>query len=218
MNREQVIEKIKKLYSLSGNNPSVNEATAAALMAQRLMHKYHIEELDLAESAEELMELVESEFKTGTGHKWKYQLSHTIATNFRVKSYWLGREAVCFYGQTVDVTAAKQTYEFLYKLCISLSRKADYQERKRTGSCNGAGTAFALGFVNGVAEELGKQCTALMVITPKEVEDGYEKMCKEKGMKTMHNNCSYNLSQGKQFENGKYAGKSAVGQRALSAS
>ena len=63
MNREQVIEKIKKLYSLSGNNPSVNEATAAALMAQRLMHKYHIEELDLAESAEELMELVTNEFE-----------------------------------------------------------------------------------------------------------------------------------------------------------
>lgn len=212
MNREQIVEKVKKLFSLSGNNPSANEATAAALLAQRLMHKYHIEELELAETAEELME---SEFKTGKGNKWKYQLSHTISKNFRVKSYWFGREAVRFYGQAADVEIAKQTYEFLYNLCISLSRKADYKERKTRGSSNGAGIAFALGFVKGVEEELGKQCTALMVVTPKEVEEKYEEMCKARGMRTMNNRCKYNTSQSNQYQNGIYAGKSAIGQKSL---
>lgn len=210
MNREQIVEKVKKLYALSGNNPSANEATAAAALAQRLMHKYHIEELELAETAEEL---VESEFKTGKGNKWKYMLSATVAKNFRTKCYWYGREKVRFYGQATDVEIAKSTYEFLFNLCVSLSRKADYQERKRTGSSNGAGVAFALGFAKGVAEELGKQCTALMVITPKEVEEGYEKMREERGMHTMNNHCRYNNSQAKQYEDGIFAGKSAIGRK-----
>ena len=210
--RTEIVEKIKKLYALSGNNPSMNEATAAAQLAQRLMNKYHIEELELAETAEEL---IESEFKTGKGNKWKYILSATVAKNFRVKCYWFGKEAVRFYGQSTDVAVAKETYEFLYNLCVSLSRKADYQERKTTGSANGAGKAFSLGFVKGVEEELGKQCTALMVITPKEVEEGYAKMREEKGLRNMNNHYRYNTSQVDNYNNGRYAGKSAVGQRSI---
>lgn len=213
MNKEQIIEKIKKLYALSGNNPSVNEATAAAQLAQRLMNKYHIEEMELGETAEIL---IEQEFQTGTGNKWKYILSSTIAKNFRVKAYWIGKAAVRFYGQSTDVKVAKETYKFLFDLCRSLMNKANYQERKRTGSTNGAGQAFALGFVKGVEEELGKECTALMVITPKEVEEGYNQMAKEKGFKTIHNNYRYNND--KAYDNGKYAGKSAVGQRSIAAS
>ena len=212
MDRTEIVEKIKKLYALSGNNPSMNEATAAAQLAQRLMNKYHIEELELAETAEEL---IESEFKTGKGNKWKYILSATVSKNFRVKSYWFGKEAVRFYGQATDVAVAKETYTFLYNLCVSLSRKADYQEKKKSGSTNGAGKAFSLGFVKGVEEELGKQCTALMVITPKEVEEGYAQMREEKGLKNMNNHYRYNSSQVDNYNNGRYAGKSAIGQKSI---
>ena len=214
MDREQIVEKIKKLYALSGNNSSANEATAAAALAQRLMHKYHVEELELAETAEEL---VESEFRTGKGNKWKYMLSSTIAKNFRTKCYWFGKERVRFYGQATDAEIAKNTYEFLFNLCVSLSRKADYKERKQTGSSNGAGVAFAIGFAKGVEEELGKQCTALMVITPKEVNEGFEKLREDRGMYKMNNRCRYHNSQAKQYENGVFAGKSAIGRRSIEA-
>lgn len=214
MNKEQIVEKIKKLYALSGNNPSANEATAAAQLAQKLMNKYHIEEMELGETAEVL---IEQEFYTGTGNKWKYILSSTIAKNFRVKAYWIGKAAVRFYGQSTDTEIAKETYKFLYNLCESLTRKANYQERKRTGSCNGAGQAFALGFVKGVEEELGKECTALMVITPKEVEDGFNEMARKRGFTNMRNSYSYNSAQTEQYNNGKYAGKSAIGKRSIAA-
>lgn len=213
MNREQVIEKIKKVFALSNNNSSIEEATAAAQLAQQLMHKYHIEEIDLAETAEKL---IEAEFTTGTGNKWKYILSSTIAKNFCVKAYWYGKAAVRFYGRSTDVAIAKETYQFLYKLCISLARKADYQERKKTGSTNGAGRSFALGFVEGVSQELGKQCTALMIITPKEVEDGYKELMKTKNFHPIHNNYKYN--QTGYYKDGEVAGKAAIGRRSIAAS
>ena len=37
------IERIRKLFALSSDNPSEEEATAAALQAQRLMVKYSID-------------------------------------------------------------------------------------------------------------------------------------------------------------------------------
>lgn len=210
MNREQVIEKIKKVFALSNNNSSVEEASAAAQLAQQLMHKYHIEEIDLAETVEKL---IEEEFITGTGNKWKYILSSTIAKNFCVKAYWFGKSAVRFYGRSTDVAIAKETYKFLYNLCVSLARKADYQERKKTGSANGAGRSFALGFVEGVSQELGKQCTALMIITPKEVEDGYKELMKTKNFRPIHNNYKYN--QTGYYKDGEVAGKAAIGKRSL---
>jgi hypothetical protein len=212
MNREQIIEKIKKVFALSNNNSSVEEATAAAQLAQQLMHKYHIEEIDLAETVEKL---IEEEYTTGTGNKWKYILSSTIAKNFCVKAYWFGKATVRFYGRSTDVEIAKETYKFLFNLCVSLARKADYQERKKTGSTNGAGRSFALGFVEGVSQELGKQYTALMIITPKEVEDGYKELMKTKNFRPIRN--TYKYSQTKYYNDGEVAGKAAIGKRSIAA-
>jgi hypothetical protein len=42
MENVKIIETIKKLFALAGNNPNEHEAQAAALKAQRMMAKYHI--------------------------------------------------------------------------------------------------------------------------------------------------------------------------------
>ena len=44
MDTEKIIAKIKKILELSRNNPSKEEAKAAALKAQRLMAEYHLSE------------------------------------------------------------------------------------------------------------------------------------------------------------------------------
>ena len=41
-NQEKIIDKIRKVLELSKNNPSEEEAQAAALKAQKLMAEYHI--------------------------------------------------------------------------------------------------------------------------------------------------------------------------------
>ena len=51
--KKQIIEKIKKIMALSENNPNQNEAIAAALKAQKLMAKFHIEESELGEELTE---------------------------------------------------------------------------------------------------------------------------------------------------------------------
>ena len=45
--REKILKKIENLLALAGNNPSENEAIAAALKAQELMAKYNIELADI---------------------------------------------------------------------------------------------------------------------------------------------------------------------------
>ena len=42
MTTEKIMEKIKKLLALANNNPSEDEAMAAALKAQEMMAKYNI--------------------------------------------------------------------------------------------------------------------------------------------------------------------------------
>ena len=59
MDNEKIIVKIKKVLELAKNNPSPEEAKAAALQAQKLLAKYHIDmaevkdiDLDASESIE----------------------------------------------------------------------------------------------------------------------------------------------------------------------
>lgn len=211
MKREALIEKVRNLFELSASSNEF-EARSAALKAQQLMQKYHLEETELASTPEQM---VENAVETGMGNKWKYLLSSTIAKNFRVKAYWVGKAKVKFFGYAEDVAVATETYQFLFKQCLSMARKADREARKEYGTADGAGQAFALGFVQGVAKELGKQCTALMVITPKEVEDGYAQKRAELGLHPMNNHYTRRSSQEGNYQNGVYAGQSAVGRRAV---
>lgn len=53
MNNKEVIEKVKKILALAENNPNENEALAAALKAQKMMAKFHIQEEDLRDEVTE---------------------------------------------------------------------------------------------------------------------------------------------------------------------
>lgn len=212
MKREDVIEKVRKLFRLSeSDNPT--EAQSAAAAAQRLISKYNLEQVELGETPEEI---IQQDFKTGQGHKWKILLSGIVAKNFRCRCYWTSRRScVRFVGHHADVEVAYETYKFLFVLCKKLANKADREERAASGHSNGAGNAFALGFVMGVEKELGKQCTALMVVTPKEVNEEYEKIRVEQGLKGMNNHYSYKASQDGTYSDGEFAGRSAIGKRSL---
>src|SRR5579862_2600386 len=48
---EDILQKIKKLLALAGNNPSVEEAAAASARAQQMMDEYHLSMADVDTAA-----------------------------------------------------------------------------------------------------------------------------------------------------------------------
>lgn len=208
--KEKIIDKIRKILELSKNNPSQEEATAAALKAQQLLAQYHIEMADI-EDVSEIDDIEECEYYTGQGNKWKYNLANVIARNFRCKVYSKNSAYIVFYGYETDAKIAKEVFESLFKQGKTLAgREYDYY-KSMYGSGRGIMNSFYIGFIDGIKHELEKQCTALMIIVPEEVSEGFEK--KTFGFKTMHRTMSYSSNEVKQ--RGFVAGREAMQKRAI---
>ena len=86
-NEEKIIQTIRKILELSKNNPSEEEAKSAALKAQEMLAKYHIDmreveaiDLDTVDSIEEVKVNLPAK-------KWNYKLATIIANNFRCKHF-----------------------------------------------------------------------------------------------------------------------------------
>lgn len=217
---EKIIEKIKKVLELSKNNPSEEEAKSAALKAQKLMAEYHISMSEI-EAVDDIDNIVEKTITIGTGNKWKYILAGIIAKNFRCKHFYYGNSSVVFYGHEVDAEIAAETFKFLFetgnKAATNYYNKLRKEAAKSGNFFNGTGikNSFLSGYLEGIKEELEKQCTALMIVVPKEVEDGYSERTKTfhtmqmSGLKT----ASYYGSQSR--EEGRKTGKSAIGSKQL---
>ena len=85
-----------------------------------------------------------------------------------------------------------------------------------TGSSRGVRYSYTKGFVAGIKEVLDAQCTALMIVTPKEVTESYEVMAKD------FKNFEVKRSDGKKFskehyEQGIRDGRDSMNSRALEA-
>lgn len=183
---EKIIEKIKNLLDLANNNPNENEALAAALKAQELMAKYNIE-LEQLDHKEETREIVKEVYHQSGKHemkKWKIGLAAIIAENFRCKVYFINTQDVVFYGYKEDAKIALQVFTYLYevgnKFAVRYYNKCKKEGRETRGVMN----TYLVGFRDGVKDVLGKQCTALMIVTPKEVNESFDEMSKGWATKT----------------------------------
>ena len=174
--QEKIIEKIKKVLELSRNNPSEEEAKSAALKAQKLMAQYHISMAEVDEVTD-IENIVEEVVNVGNGKKWKYRLAGVLAKNFRCRYFFYGRQAVVFYGYETDAKIAAETFKYLFKVgnkaANSYYNKMYYDASASYEGFRGSGimNSFLVGFVNGIRDALDKQCTALMIIVPPEVEE-----------------------------------------------
>lgn len=215
----KMIEVVKKLVALSQNNPSQEEAIAAALKAQELMVKYSIEEKDLGTKiTEENIEAVSFNFKGNINdcdnHSWKFHLAVIIAKNFRCETFVCGKHIIKFFGYKSDAELAKEVFVSLYKVGDKLGRKEKCIVKKTRGTTVGVYNSFVLGFLNGLKSALDAQCTALMVVVPKEVKEDYDKITENSkplssGVSTKgFNKDSYTkgVEEGKKAINSKYIG------------
>ena len=177
--KEKIIEKIQNLLDLAGNNPNRNEALAASLKAQQLMAKYDIElaDLDSDGTEQEIGEVMVTCSKDGI--TFKKGLAAIIAENFRCRSFALTtkiQNQIVFYGYKQDAQIASQVYIYLYRTGIRLSNRE--AKKVRDLGLHFSRSDYLIGFAQGVKKELGKQCRALMLVVPKEVEDGFQDLIK----------------------------------------
>lgn len=216
---EKVLEKVKKLLALSGNNPSEEEAKSAALKAQQLMAEYNLSVSDI--DGEEKLEMTDAGFSTGTDNNWKFSLSRVVADNFRCEVYWVGKKRVVFYGYKADCEIARDVFEFLFKTCKKRTTQVADKAYAETGSSKGVRYSYSSGFVAGIKEVLDKQCTSLMIVTPPEVKESFTEMCYSEGFKTINTSrrdavAGSKLQNAKQYYNqGIQDGRSAMNGRSI---
>lgn len=81
-----------------------------------------------------------------------------------------------FMGYETDANAARVAFDYLYAIGTKLANEEARRRRDAYGpyAVKGVRTAFCAGFARGVGDELERQSVALMVVTPKRVEDAFE--------------------------------------------
>lgn len=178
--REQVIDRIKKLLAHSVENGATEaEAIAFALKAQRLIADNDIEEWEFGESGKQ--EVIEVTSERSYVRTWRALLAVALADNFRCKAIATSKctggskrrkSFITFIGYECDAKAALMVFEHLYKVGDELGKK----HSKRYPAHRDAYENFVRGFVTGVRTELEKQCEALMLVRPREVEEHVKEM------------------------------------------
>ena len=178
--REQVIEQVKKLLAHSVENGATEaEAVAFALKAQKLIADNDLEEWELGESCKQ--EVVEVTSEKSYARAWRGFLAATVAENFRCKAVQSRRCAtsggksktfITFVGYESDARAALMVFEHLYAVGDKLGKLHE----SRCYTDQNAYENFVRGFVKGVGDELEKQCQALMLVCPRDVENYYNGM------------------------------------------
>jgi len=216
--REQIIEKIKKVLALAENNPSENEAIAAALKAQKMMAEYHIDEKELFEEIKEEEILGVRAEVGGRNQKWRIILGLVLAKNFRCKCLGDYDKTLVFFGYREDAEICSQVYQTMYKIGVRLSDKLKRQERERWGTAKGVRNTFCMGFVDGIRSELEKQCTALMIVTPKEVTDKFNMYVNSGKTKSSKFKIGNVMSDERIYNEGYRSGKDAIRARAIEGS
>ena len=178
MTRETIIERIKKLLSMTTDRGATEaEALQAALMAQKLISENHIEKHELMEKINH-QNITQVSTNINTSRNFGKQLASIVARNFRCFAYLDIDNSPVFYGYEMDAEAARLTFEMLYKVGNRLANKAAREQKQRLGTSRGAYNSFAMGFLRGVDDELSVQTQALMLVIPKTVKESFDEFSK----------------------------------------
>ena len=177
-NEEKIIQTIRKILELSKNNPSEEEAKSAALKAQELLAKYHIDMKEVESIDIDAVESIEEVRVDIPAKKWKYRLATIVANNFRCKHFYIGKSVLVFYGHKTDADVAAETFKYLFNVGNRLAGREVDRVFGKTGTSTNVYNSFVAGFCDGIDEALGEQCQALMIITPEDVKTSFAEYSK----------------------------------------
>ncbi len=189
--------KIEKLLAKTiENGCTVEEAASAAKMVQRLIKKYHV---DLAEVGDEPEKADSERLDTKSVKKWEMRLVSAIARNMRceviisrryVATSVNRKSFVYIIGMDADRKAVISLYEKLRKICkVGMKKEQDYH-KAMYGTSRGIADSYGFGFMQAIRSEMEKQAKAIVLVTPKEVDDKVQELFPH--ARIMHTNVACN--------------------------
>lgn len=182
---EKILNRIKKLLALAGENgftnDNKNEANAAFKKAAALMEKHGLAIADVNAETGEVSDIMNVKIRQGQGKYkiWANQLAAILAKCFDCKVILVGPENQAFIGTKSDVELCIWYYNFLkIRIARGASKKFHYVRDQKT---YGLGCVSALRdrlynmYLTAQEEVRSEQTKALVVVKNKEVEKAYKK-------------------------------------------
>lgn len=155
MEKEKIIDKIRKLLELSKNNPNKEEAILALTKARELMFKHNVDIENIKKDDTNYFE------KIVQLKKWKnWIIFFVMYLNDAFGTFSLYNEytkKVYFYGEKEKVLGVSEIFEFLFEIADYLAMKEYRNYLKEYGTGKGIYLSYILGFINGVNNALEKQ-------------------------------------------------------------
>lgn len=155
MEKEKIIDKIRKLLELSKNNPNKEEAILALTKARELMFKHNVDMENIKKDDTNYFE------KIVQLKKWKnWILFFLMYLNDAFGTFSLYNQytkKVYFYGEKEKVLGVSEIFEFLFEVADYLAMKEYRNYLKEYGTGKGIYLSYILGFINGVNNALEKQ-------------------------------------------------------------
>ena len=155
MEKEKIIDKIRKLLELSKNNPNKEEAILALTKARELMFKHNVDIENIKKDDTNYFE------KIVQLKKWKnWIIFFVMYLNDAFGTFSLYNEytkRVYFYGEKEKVLGISEIFEFLFEVADYLAMKEYRNYLKEYGTGKGIYLSYILGFINGVNNALEKQ-------------------------------------------------------------
>lgn len=177
----KVIEKIKKLFSLSKSS-NENEAALALEKAREMMLKYNIEQNDLVK--DQIDDIIELDFAIASRFNTPHMiLAHWIGEGFMIKSIVIRTRTghhkidnkIKFVGSKTDVAVASYVYSYMVNIMETKSKEyfESIRYSKEKWSPLGAKKVkgdYEYGFVTAVVEKLKAMKAERIVKNPYEEE------------------------------------------------
>ena len=170
MKNEKILRKISALLNVTQENgATVDEALTAAKKAQELISKYHITILENPTEKENI-----GEKNIAGSRKWIQFLANIVCQNMSCKLILFTenhKTFMKFIGRDSDRLVAVKTFHMLLSVCQNGIAKEKIHAKCNSHSSRGIEIAYATGFIKAVEEEMGKQCKALMLVVPSDVDE-----------------------------------------------
>lgn len=159
---EKIKDRVRKLWALAQNNPSVEEAAAAAAQAQRLMEKYRLDKMmaDLESGTVDEVEIGEDDEFLDTAKRlsqWRVGLASALADAnschiYLAKGY--RKTSIALVGSPEDRSMVRFMYDTLSLQIDQMCKAWCATQSFERGEGRVAGNNFRLGAVATIRERL----------------------------------------------------------------